>query len=339
MGAFGGWDMPIQYAGILAEHAHTRSSASLFDISHMGEFEVRGPQALADLERLLTCSIATMQLSQVRYGYLLDQQGGVVDDLTCYRLGEDRFLLVVNAATCAGDFQWIQEHLSEDTLLIDHSAAWAKLDLQGPKSRDVLQDVMKLDVSGLGYFRAIEVGDTLISRTGYTGELGYEIYLPQSKAADLWTALLTHADCLPAGLGARDTLRLEMGYPLYGHELSEAYSPVGTAGSSFIDLTKTFIGKERVERDLATLPDQMIALKFDTKKAAREGDQIFCNDQLVGEITSGSLSPSLQVAIAMGRVKGEEIKLGQIIEVAIRNKRIEAEVVRLPFYTDGTARR
>ena len=291
MGAFGGWDMPIQYAGILAEHAHTRSAASLFDISHMGEFEVRGPQALADLERLLTCSIATMQLSQVRYGYLLDQAGGVLDDLTCYRLEEDRFLLVVNAATCAGDYHWIKQNLSEDTVLVDHSAAWAKLDLQGPKSRAVLQDVMMLDVSGLGYFRAIEVGDTLISRTGYTGELGYEIYLPQAKAADLWTAFLAHADCLPAGLGARDTLRLEMGYPLYGHELSEVYSPVGTAGSSFIDLTKTFIGKERVERDLIDLPDQMIALKFATKKAAREGIKFFVMISLLGRLPVGHFLP------------------------------------------------
>lgn len=339
MGAFGGWDMPIQYAGILAEHAHTRSAASLFDISHMGEIEISGPQAVADLERLLTCAISTMKIAQVRYGYLLDADGGVLDDLTCYRLAADRFLLVVNAATCAKDYDWINQHLSAETVIIDHSDAWAKLDVQGPKSMDVLQEVMSLDVSALGYFKAIEIDDMLISRTGYTGELGYEIYLPHAYAVDLWSAFLAHPDCLPAGLGARDTLRLEMGYPLYGHELSEAYSPVGTAGSSFIDLTKEFMGKSRVERDLATQPDQMIALRFASKKAAREGDQIFCNDRLIGEITSGSLSPSLQVAIAMGRVKGGNSMNGSSVQVDIRKKRVEAEIVSLPFYTAGTARR
>ena len=331
--------MPIQYAGILIEHAHTRSAASLFDISHMGELEISGSGAVADLERLLTCRVSTMQIAQVRYGYLLNEGGGVLDDLTCYRLAEERFILVVNAATCAADRAWIESHLSADTMLRDLSEMWAKLDLQGPKASDVLNAVMGLDVSGLRYFRAMELGDKLISRTGYTGELGYEIYLPQAEAAELWRAFLAHPDCMPAGLGARDTLRLEMGYPLYGHELSEEYSPVGTAGDAFMDLTKEFIGRRRVMQDLKERPDQLVALRFASKRAARVGDQIYCNQQPVGVVTSGSLSPSLQVAVAIGRVHGVDKSMNEPLEVEIRGKRVEAEVVSLPFYTEGSARR
>jgi len=338
MGEFGGWDMPIQYAGILAEHAQTRARASLFDICHMGELELSGPSAMGDLERLLTCSVETLAVGQVRYGYLLDDGGGVLDDLTVYRLEAERYWLVVNAGTAERDVAWIEERLSEGTVFVDRSEEVAKLDLQGPLAREVLEAVCGISVGGLGYFRCALFDSMWVSRTGYTGELGFELYLPVEEAGALWEALLAHEACEPAGLGARDTLRLEMGYPLYGHELDEAHSPVATGGGAFMDLSKPFVGRERVEADLAVRGERVVGLRFDSKRAAREGDGVFLGEQGVGCVTSGSLAPSLGVAVAMARVDVVASEVGAVVEVEIRGRRVDAVVVALPFYTEGTAR-
>jgi len=203
MAEFGGWEMPIQYEGILAEHQHTRTQTGLFDICHMGEFELAGPTAAADLENLLTMKVATISVGQCRYGFLLDEQGGVIDDLTCYRLDEERYMLVVNAATLDGDSEWIQQHLSPETVFTDRSDKLAKLDVQGPQARADLEAVIGSKVPDLGYFKAerfqglenlLGAGSAcLISRTGYTGELGYELYFPASEAVRIWRALLALA--------------------------------------------------------------------------------------------------------------------------------------------------
>jgi aminomethyltransferase len=218
MAEFGGWDMPIQYEGILAEHEHTRTKTGLFDICHMGEFELSGPTACADLEKLLTMKVSTLAVGQCRYGFMLNAPGGVIDDLTCYRLGEERYMLVVNAATLDGDFAWIEQQLSSETTCIDRSAELAKLDVQGPGARVDLETVLERELPELGYFKAAfcECFETemLISRTGYTGEWGYELYFPASEAVRIWRALLANENIKPIGLGARDTLRLEMGYSL-----------------------------------------------------------------------------------------------------------------------------
>lgn len=342
MGEFGGWDMPIQYAGILQEHDHTRKHASIFDICHMGEFELYGKTALDDLERLLTCNIRSLKIGQVRYGFMLNQQGGTIDDLTCYRMDEDRYMLVVNAGTAEKDAEWIKSNISSTTIFVDISDHTAKLDIQGPESREVLEDIFGCTLPDLGYFRFKEFqaleASTIISRTGYTGELGYEIYLPNENAIHLWNKILEHDLCEPAGLGARDTLRLEMGYPLYGHELNEIRTPVETSRGMFINLKKNFIGRAQVATALKHAETVLVGLQFDSKRAAREHDKVFNEGIEVGEVTSGSLAPSLELAVAMAFVRADLADLGSQLEVEIRGKYFKAEVVELPFYKYGSAR-
>jgi len=338
MGEFGGWDMPIQYKGILSEHDHTRNKCSIFDICHMGEIEVSGSSCIDDLENLLTCSIKDMSIGQVRYGYLLNHSGGVIDDLTCYRLANDKFMLVVNAATTKIDFDWIKKNISPKTLLKDRSSEFAKIDIQGPLSRNVLMQIANFNIIDLKYFKFIEIDKIIVSRTGYTGELGYELYIPSKSAEKWWNMLLNHIDCEAAGLGARDTLRLEMGYPLYGHELNELNSPISFSDGSFINLNKDFIGKQKIIDDIKNKSKKAVGLSFDSKRAARENDLVFYNDQKIGIITSGSVSPSLGKAIAIASVKFEYSHLGKKLLVKIRNNFYEAEVVSLPFYRNGTAR-
>ncbi len=342
MGEFGGWDMPIQYAGILREHEHTRTKASIFDICHMGEFGLSGATALHDLEKLLTCNVQSLEIGQIRYGFMLNDDGGTIDDLTCYRLGTDRYMLVVNAGTAEKDAEWIKSRISTDTRFADLSPATAKLDVQGPKSSKVLEDAFGCTLPGLGYFRCEEFHaletTCILSRTGYTGEWGYEIYLPAEAAGLFWSRILEHGHAAPGGLGARDTLRLEMGYPLYGHELSESRTPVATAHGAFIDMRKDFIGKENVQADLDDPEELLIGLKFSSKRAAREHDKVYYEGIEIGEVTSGSVAPSLGVAVAMAFIEPEFADPGRELQVEIRGKLFSATVVELPFYKEGTAR-
>jgi aminomethyltransferase len=350
MAEFGGWDMPIQYEGILAEHEHTRTKTGLFDICHMGEFELTGPTAAADLEKLLTMKVSTLSIGQCRYGFMLNEQGGVIDDLTCYRLGAERYMLVVNAATLDGDSAWIQQHLSPETKFTDLSDGMAKLDVQGPTSRAEIEAVAGKKLPDIGYFRAeyfhgfenlLGAGSAcLVSRTGYTGDWGYELYFPASEAVRIWRALLANENIKPVGLGARDTLRLEMGYSLYGHELSLDRTPVATSRGMFIRKEGGFIGETAVQRDLGNPPEFLVALEFDSKRAARAHDKVFqsLKDSEIGIVTSGSVSPSLGKAVALAFVKAEHVAVGTVLDVEIRWKRFPATVVELPFYKKGTAR-
>jgi aminomethyltransferase len=356
MAEFGGWDMPIQYEGILAEHQHTRTRTGLFDICHMGEFELSGPGAAADLEKLLTMKISTLAVGQCRYGFMLNEQGGVIDDLTCYRLGESRYMLVVNAATLENDAAWIRARLSDETVFTDRSDELAKLDVQGPQARADLEAVLGA-IPDLGYFKAeffqgLETltgagSACLISRTGYTGEFGYELYFPASDAVRIWRALLANENIKPIGLGARDTLRLEMGYSLYGHELSAGRTPAGVSRGLFIKKDTDFIGREAVLSELAAPTELLAALAFDNRRAARAGDKVFQTADRgeserqaagVGEVTSGSVSPSLGNAVALALVRADCADLGTVLQVEIRGKRFPATVVDLPFYKAGTAR-
>lgn len=342
MGEFGGWDMPIQYSGILQEHLHTRTKATIFDICHMGEFELRGSTALADLEQLLTCNLQTLAVGQVRYGFMLNDDGGVIDDLTCYRLDTERYMLVVNAGTAEADAAWIQSHISAETQFTDLSDRLAKLDVQGPQSRAALEDVFGCPLPDLGYFRTTDFEalgtHCIISRTGYTGEWGYEIYMPTEDASRFWDKILEHDLVEPGGLGGRDTLRLEMGYPLYGHELSADCSPYATSRGMFISMKKDFIGKAQIQADIDNPKAFLVALQFESKRAAREHDKVYHDGREVGEITSGSVAPSLGVAVAMAFVVPECAEEGQTLQVDIRGKQFPATVVQLPFYKEGTAR-
>jgi aminomethyltransferase len=343
MAPFAGWDMPIQYAGILAEHEHTRKHASIFDVCHMGEFDIRGPRAEADLERLVTCRISTIKDGQCRYGFLLQEDGGVLDDLTVYRRDAEHFFLVVNAGTREGDAEWIRAHLSDGTTFTDLSTATAKLDVQGPHARDELEQALCTRLPDLGYFRFAD-GDLAgtpctISRTGYTGEWGYEFYFPATEARRTWDFLLENSGIKPAGLGARDTLRLEVGYALYGHELSAQHSPVACTRGMFIDRSKDFIGKEAVVRDLDEgVPRYLVGLQLETRRAARAHDKVLSAGKVVGEVTSGAPAPSLGVAVALAYVDRDLCEPGQALELDVRGTPLKAQVVELPFYKEGSAR-
>jgi len=344
---FAGWDMPIQYEGILAEHFWTRNEASIFDTCHMGELELRGPTAEADLEKLLTLRVKTIKEGQCRYGFLLNESGGVIDDLTCYRRGPEHFFLVVNAGTREADVAWIQSHLSADTQFTDLSPTRAKLDVQGPKAKACIEATLGESLPELGYFKFTDHNlagiPMTISRTGYTGEWGYEFYFDANHAADFWNKLTASGTIKPAGLGARDTLRLEMGYALYGHELSEQSSPVGVTGGSFISFRKDFIGHDICQQDLEALeggesaePRKLVGLKLESKRAARAHDTVVSGGQVVGEVTSGSVSPSLNVAIAMALV--DATACNQELAISVRGKELPCQVVELPFWGEGSAR-
>lgn len=343
MAPFAGWDMPIQYEGIVTEHLYTRTTASIFDTCHMGEFELRGPNAQADLEQLVTQRVSSLRKGQCRYGYLLREDGGVLDDLTVFRRDEDHFFLVVNAGTRIGDAGWIRDHLSADTQFNDLSPQRAKLDVQGPQSRQHMEEALEHPLPDLKFFRFVETTiagiPCTLSRTGYTGEWGYELFFPIEAAASLWRRFTQRGAIRPAGLGARDTLRLEVGYPLYGHELSASLSPVPAANGQFIDLTKDFIGKPAVVRDLEQgVPRVLVGLRLESRRAARQGDAVFDGDAEVGVVTSGSLAPSLGVAVALAYVDRERGDPGRRLAVRVRNTRLPADVVECPFYRDGTAR-
>ena len=339
---FAGWDMPIQYDGILAEHSRTRQAASVFDICHMGEFELRGPTALADLERLLTQPIATLAVGQCRYGYLLRDDGGVLDDLTCYRLGPDRFWLVVNAGTTPQDAAWVRQHLAPTTQFTDLSAATGKLDIQGPSARAETEKAFGARLPDLGYFRFTELQldgvPCLFSRTGYTGEFGYELYCPAAAVCALWDRLLQRSAIRPAGLGARDTLRLEMGYPLYGHELTTERTPAGASRGRYINLAKEFIGRPAVAAELAQPRQLLVGLQLDARRAARSHDIVAMNSRAAGVVTSGSFAPSLGVAVALAYVDIAAAQPGQRLTIQTRGGELSATVVPLPFYRRGTAR-
>ena len=342
MAPFAGWDMPIQYTGILAEHEHTRRVASVFDTCHMGEFELRGPTAEADLERLLTLPVATLATGQCRYGYLLREDGGVLDDLTCYRLGPDRFWLIVNAGTRPQDAAWIWQHLSPSTQFTDLSDDTGKLDIQGPAARVATERALRVKLPDLGYFRFAEITlaevPCLLSRTGYTGEFGYELYCPAKTVRIFWDRLLAGGVIQPAGLGARDTLLLEMGYALYGHELSLDRTPAGAARGRYIQRAKDFIGKSAVEAELQQPKQVLIGLRLESRRAARAGEAVTLQGRTVGTITSGSLAPSVGVAVAMAYVDVAQAPMGGKLDVVSRGAVLPATVVDVPFYTGGTAR-
>lgn len=340
---FAGWEMPLLYRGIIPEHIHTREKVSVFDICHMGEFALSGSSAEADLERLLTQRVASIPEGGCAYGYLLAEDGGVMDDLICCRFRKDFFWLVVNASTAPADAQWIRAHLSTGTIFRDLSAETAKLDIQGPLARGEMEKALKIKLPDLGYYRfqplEIEGVSCVLSRTGYTGEFGYELYLPAAQAALFWNKLLSGSSILPAGLGARDTLRVEMGYPLYGHELSRARTPAGAARGKFIDMDKQFIGREAVSRDMENPSSRKLCgLRLEGRMAARPGDEVFDGEEVIGEVTSGLFAPSLNVAVALAYVDRRVSECGRKLGVKSRGRVLPVEVTALPFYKQGTAR-
>lgn len=334
---FAGFAMPVQYEGIIAEHKHTREHAAVFDISHMGEFKIKGAKAASQLSRVVTQDLESLAPGRCRYGYLLNPRGGIIDDLIVYCLADDEYFLVVNAARRERDFEWIKEHIDADLFFEDISELTAKIDLQGPESLAVLEGVLGCSWSYLKYFsfKMTEYeGDPLIvSRTGYTGELGYELYTRNERASWLWDALMEDPRVKPAGLGARDTLRLEIGLPLYGHDLDEEHTPAECGGSFFLKSKADYQGKDKAGQ----VRERLIALALTGRRSARMDDVVLADGREAGRVTSGSFAPSLGHAVALAYVDKDVAKLENFIIRAGKNE-LQAKRVALPFYKHGTAR-
>lgn len=335
---FAGWDMPVQYSGILEEHQHTRTKASVFDICHMGEFKLRGAKARNALSRIVTHNLATLGPRRCRYGFLLNEDGGVIDDCIVYCMADDDYMLVVNGARIDTDFAWIKSHLPADMFFENISEMTAKIDLQGPESCRVLNEATGEDWSFLTYFsfkRGEFDGDPMVvSRTGYTGELGYELYLREDKARALWELLLQNPLVKPAGLGARDTLRLEMGMALYGQDLDEAHTPAEAGMASFLKSEADYIGKAKA----FDVRESLIPLVLEGRRAARHDDPVLLpSGEAVGRVTSGSFAPSLGHAVALAYVDARHAQ-GTDFLVGKGAKPLAATRGTLPFYTQGTAR-
>lgn len=341
MATFGGYWMPIQYTGILAEHKAARTAATIFDTCHMGEFRISGGTALQDLEYLVSCDLADLAVGRCRYGLMCNPDGGVLDDLLVYRLNDRDFMLVVNAGSQDADYKWIAGHVSVGTTLRNISESTAKVDVQGPGAPRIVQNLVDAPIDSLKYYgfqhNTFEEQPVLISRTGYTGEVGFEIYSDPSLAGKIWDYCIRNG-AVPAGLGARDTLRLEMGMPLYGHELREDRNAASAGFAPFISKIKIFIGSETIRRS----PDPkeiLVGLELEGRQAAREGSRILSEQGAdIGVVTSGSFAPSLGNAVALGYVDSEFAAEGIPVSFAARRE-LSGRIAARPFFRQGTARK
>ncbi|GAB4297097.1 MAG: glycine cleavage system aminomethyltransferase GcvT [Desulfuromonadia bacterium] len=342
MAPFGGWEMPIQYEGILAEHRYCRTEAALFDICHMGEILCRGDVEKGWIDSLFTFPVSPIPVGRARYGFLLNERGGIIDDLIVFKTGRSEAFVVTNAARTAVDFATIRERLSGGEV-IDLSPQTAKLDLQGPRSREVLTRHLDPVLGDLPYFRFVKTSilgvEGIVSRTGYTGELGYEIFLPVERVGDLWDLLLSDDRVRPAGLGARDILRLEMGYSLYGNDIDEEITPLEAGLLPFVDLSSSFVGKGTLlamkERGA---PRGKISFRIDGRRTPRHGYRVLVEGMDRGVVTSGCFSPTLSCGIGLAMVDTPLPGEGDRIVVTDGTITMEGSVCQLPFHRGGSLR-
>jgi len=339
---FGGWALPVQYTGIIQEHEAVRNAAGLFDVSHMGEIEVMGTGAEAFLQRLVTGNVAKLKEHQVLYSLMCYEHGGVVDDLLVYKYNTEHFLLVVNASNADKDFAWVEKNAPADVSVKNLSDSYAQLAIQGPRAEEVLQKLTAYPLGDISFFYfAPEVtvaGKTcLVSRTGYTGEDGFEIYLPAEHASEVWVAILaagTEEGLVPVGLGARDTLRFEANLPLYGHELSQDITPLEAGLSFFVKLKKgDFLGRDALtQQKEAGVPRQLVGFSMLDRGVPRSDYEVTIEGEKVGHVTSGSYSPTLKKNLGLALIKRGTAAVGDTISIVVRGKELRAEIVPLPFY-------
>lgn len=338
---FGGYLLPVEYpTGVITEHMAVREACGLFDVSHMGEIVLKGPGALKTLNHLMTNDYTNLAIGRVRYSPMCNQNGGVVDDLIVYRMAEDVFFIVVNAANCEKDDAHMRANLLPETQMENISAQVAQIALQGPNSKAILEKLIPAEQIPEKYYsftREVSVGGIrcLLSRTGYTGSLGYELYCAAEEGPALWKLLLkTGAEdgLIPCGLGARDTLRLEAGMPLYGHEMDDTISPLETDLAFSVKLGKEeFIGKEAILAK-GEPKRKRIGLKVTGRGIIREHQAVFAGGKQIGMTTSGTFCPYLKGAYAMALVDVDAAELGSTVEVDVRGRKVTAEVVAYPFY-------
>ena len=348
---FAGWELPLHFGSILEEAKAVRSSCGMFDVSHMGRIEVQACKRVSvnvsesvqvssvaeRLDWLVTMDVKNMAIGQVRYGFLCNERGGIIDDLTVARLRESEFLLVVNASRREVDFAWMRQHLPADVELVDRTFETAMIAVQGPDALEVVDSLVDSETkpSNLKRFRVGEFSllgiKCLVSRTGYTGEDGVEIVCPADSANRIWSALCSKG-VRPCGLGARDILRLEAGMCLYGHDLDEDTTPAEADLMRFVAMDKTFIGRDAIEEQLRNgVRRKRVGLRLFSRTTPREGAIVLGNGQPIGKVTSGVFSPHLNTAIAMAYVETEWAKIGQQVQVLVRDKPQDAEIVPMPF--------
>lgn len=340
---FAGWEMPVQFEGIIPEHEAVRKAAGLFDVSHMGEVEIKGPQALDYVNNLITNDVSLIENGQIAYSMMCYPDGGIVDDLLAYRYSADNFLLVINASNIDKDVKWMLDNKGDfDVNIQNISDNVSELAIQGPRAQEILQKLTDANLSDIKFFYfmdgvMIDGQRCLVSRTGYTGEDGFEIYTSNEAVERLWNRILASGNeygIKPAGLGARDTLRFEASLPLYGNELSKEITPLEAGLGMFVKLNKkSFVGREALLKQKEEgLKRKLVGFEMKDRGVPRHGYDVFGDGERIGFVTTGYLSPSLQKSIGLALIDIKHTELGSPIEIAIRNKRVKAEVISKAFY-------
>lgn len=339
---FAGWALPVQYEGIIEEHEAVRTKAGMFDVSHMGEVEVRGKDALAFVQNLVTNDVSLLKVNQIQYAMMCYEDGGVVDDLLVYKYSDSHFFLVINASNVQKDFEWMQKNKGEyDIVLTNLSDQYSEIALQGPLAQDILQKCTSKDLKDIEFFYfdgAVQVAGVMciLSRTGYTGEDGFEIYMANADAKKVWDALLEAGQPLglkPAGLGCRDTLRFEATLPLYGNEIDKDISPLEAGFGFCVKLSKDqFIGKEALVRQKTEgLKRKLVGFEME-KGIPRHGYPVFSGDKEIGHVTTGYFSPTLKRNIGLALVDSTFGEMGEAIGIGVRKKIFDARIISKKFY-------
>jgi aminomethyltransferase len=338
---FAGWEMPVQYQGVnqgvIEEHRAVRTAAGMFDVSHMGEVRVQGPEAESFLQRLTPNDVSKLAPGRAHYSGLLTDQGTYIDDLLIYRLGAEEFLVVVNASNAERDFEWIASRAGSGVQVTNESDRWALLAVQGPKAVEILRPLMTpgaVDLKYYGFLQGeVDGRPAILSRTGYTGEDGFELYLRPEDAPRVWRRLL-ESGVIPAGLGARDTLRLEASMALYGHEIDETTTPFEAGLAWVVKMSKgEFLGREALAaQQAAGIRRKLIGFEIQGRGIARQGHEIKKDGSTVGAVTSGTWSPSFEKAVGMAYVPAGLAAPGTALEVDVRGRALPAVVVEMPFY-------
>lgn len=332
---FGGFDMPIQYSTIIDEHQAVRTDCGVFDVSHMGEVTVKGADAERYVQHIFTNDVSKIEAGQILYGMMLYDNGGTVDDLLVYKMAENDFFLVVNAANIDKDWEWMQKQSEGFNIeLLNRSEDYGQIAVQGPNAETVVEEVLGIACKELTFYTVKTIGDVIVSRTGYTGEDGFEIYASHNYICDCWDKLMESGRCKPCGLGCRDTLRFEVGLPLYGDELSADISPVMAGLSMFCKLDKEeFVGKDAlVDQKTNGVAQKLVGIELEGKAIPRHGYTVLKDGEPVGEVTTGYHSISTDKSVCMALVKAEYGKLGTPLEVQIRKKTFPGVVVKKRFY-------
>ena len=343
---FGGWDMPVQYpAGTIEEHLRTRNHVGLFDVSHMGEIDVRGADAIAFVNKLTSNDVTKLVDGQAQYTTLTKPEGTIIDDLVVYRFAADHLLLVVNASTTDKDWEWIKAHQSGESVELNNvSADYCQLALQGPDAQSILQKLTDVPLEEIKYYRftrgSVDGVEGIISRTGYTGEDGFEVYAPADRAEQLWNKILdtgnmgTPTGVLPCGLAARNTLRLEAGLALYGHEIDETTTPLEANLGWICKLDKgDFIGRDALAKQKEVgVKRKLVGFEVTNRGIARDDQEVLIDGERVGKVTSGSPAPFLKKNIGLAYVPVEFANVGQAINIDVRGRLVGAQVVKTPFY-------